>query len=153
MRRRTLLGICGTGLAALSPVNQARSASASAESVSIVQPEERTIKAFIARAFEMKRLAQEFGDQAYGAVVVINDEIVGESWSRVILDQDPTAHAEISAIRDATRRINSRHLAGAILYSSSAPCPMCEAAAYWAGIETLIYGKQATDGGAPRLCG
>lgn len=153
MRRRTLLGICGTGLAALSTVQQARSASESAESVSIVQPEERTIKAFIARAFEMKRLAQELGDQSYGAVVVINDEIVGESWSRVILDQDPTAHAEISAIRDAARRINSRHLAGAILYSSSAPCPMCEAAAYWAGIETQIYGKQATDGGAPRLCG
>ena len=153
MRRRTLLGTCGAGLAVLSPFKQAQSATESIEPAPIVQPGERTIEAFIARAFEMRRLAQEFGDQSYGAVVVIDDKIVGESWSRVILDQDPTAHAEISAIRDAARRIESRNLAGAILYSSSAPCPMCEAAAYWAGINKMIYGKKATDAGAPQLCG
>jgi tRNA(Arg) A34 adenosine deaminase TadA len=152
MQRRTLLGVCGAGLTTLSLFTKAARANESEASVSIVQPEARTQDAFIARAFEMRRLAREYGDQSYGAVVVMEDEIIGESWSRVILDQDPTAHAEISAIRDAARRINSRNLASAVLYSSSAPCPMCEAAAYWAEIETLIYGRQATNAGAPRLC-
>ena len=119
----------------------------------IVQPATTDAAAFIERAFEMRRLAVENGDQAYGAVIVVDNVIVGQSWSRVVLDQDPTGHAEISAIRDSARRLNSRSLKGAIMYSSSRPCPMCEAAAYWADIDGLIYGRNADNAGAPRLCG
>ena len=118
----------------------------------IVQPAAPDKMAFIERAFEMRRLAVENGDQAYGAVIVRDNVIVGQSWSRVVLDQDPTGHAEISAIRDAARRLKSRSLKGAILYSSSRPCPMCEAAAYWADIDGMIYGRNADNAGAPRLC-
>jgi tRNA(Arg) A34 adenosine deaminase TadA len=118
----------------------------------IVQPATTDAAAFIKRAFEMRRLAVENGDQAYGAVIVRHNVIIGQSWSRVVLDQDPTGHAEISAIRDAARRLNSRSLNGAILYSSSRPCPMCEAAAYWADIDGLVYGRNADNVGAPRLC-
>jgi tRNA(Arg) A34 adenosine deaminase TadA len=78
--------------------------------------------------------------------------IIGQSWSRVILDNDPTGHAEISAIRDAARRAGSRDLSGAIIYSSSRPCPMCEAAAYWARIDQMIYGRGTANAGVPRLC-
>ena len=118
----------------------------------IVQPAMPDTTAFIERAFEMRRLAVENGDQAYGAVIVRDNVIVGQSWSRVVLDQDPTGHAEISAIRDAARRLKSRSLKGAILYSSSRACPMCEAAAYWADIDGMVYGRNADDAGAPRLC-
>ncbi|NNE79546.1 MAG: nucleoside deaminase, partial [Silicimonas sp.] len=80
----------------------------------------------------MRQTAVERGDQAYSAVIVQNNQIVGQSWSRVVIDQDPTGHAEMSAIRDAARRLDSRNLTGATMYSSSRPCSMCEAAAYWA---------------------
>ncbi len=119
----------------------------------IIQPAKPDDATFIERAFEMRRLAIENGDQAYGAVIVRDNVIVGQSWSRVVLDQDPTGHAEISAIRDAAHRLGSRSLSGAIMYSSSRPCPMCEAAAYWADIDSMIYGRNADIAGAPRLCG
>ncbi len=118
----------------------------------IKQPPIPDEMAFISRAFVMRRLAVEYGDQAYGAVIVRNRIIVGQSWSRVILDQDPTGHAEMAAIRDAASRLNSRELGGAVIYSSSRPCPMCEAAAYWAGIGQMIHGRNATSAGSPQLC-
>jgi len=118
----------------------------------IIQPNSPADRAFVERALEMRRLAVEYGDQAYGAVIVRDGVIVGQSWSRVVLDQDPTGHAEISAIRDAARRLNERNLTGAVMYSSSRPCPMCEAAAYWADISGMIYGRNADNAGTPKLC-
>jgi tRNA(Arg) A34 adenosine deaminase TadA len=152
MKRRRL--IQAGGLAAL-VIGASRSVSAGteAELAPISQPETASEEAFIKRAFKMRKLAQDKGDQPYGAVVVRDKLIIGQSWSRVILDQDPTGHAEISAIRDAAKRLNRRDLSGAILYSSSRPCPMCEAAAYWAGIARMVHGISAQDAGAPHLCG
>ena len=119
----------------------------------IRQPANPVASTFMERAFEMREIAVERGDQAYGAVVVRNNQIVGQSWSRVVIDRDPTAHAEMSAIRDAARRLSDRDLSGAVMYSSSRPCPMCEAAAYWAGIDQLVYGRNLNGAGAPKLCG
>jgi len=118
----------------------------------IVQPVSPTDRGFIERAFEMRRLAVEYGDQAYGAVIVRDGIVIGQSWSRVVLDQDPTGHAEMAAIRDAARRQNERNLTDSIMYSSSRPCPMCEAAAYWAGIGAMMYGQSADNAGVPKLC-
>jgi tRNA(Arg) A34 adenosine deaminase TadA len=119
----------------------------------ITQLDERSDTAFIERAFEMRRAAMESGDQAYGAVVVRDGLIVGQSPSRVVVHRDPTAHAEMEAIRDAAARLASRDLSGCTLYSSTHACPMCEAAAYWAGIERMVSGQAADDGGRPGLCG
>ncbi len=119
----------------------------------IAQPETADDASFIERAFEMRQLAVDKGDQPYGAVVVLDGEIIGQSWSRVVLEKDPTGHAEMAAIRDAARRLGRRSLSGAIMYSSSHPCPMCEAACYWAGISRMVHGSNASDGGAPKLCG
>ena len=106
---------------------------------------------FIAMAFEMKGRATAEGDQPYGAVVVKGDEIVAAAPSRVVTRSDPTAHAEMEALRDAARQLSSRDLSGCLLYASSRPCPMCEAAAYWAGIERFYHGQIIADGGAPML--
>ena len=150
--RRWLLSTLGVA-AVLAPSLRATARSAMPQAAEeIAQPGSASDKAFIRRAFEMRRIATEHGDQAYGAVVVRGGNIIGQSWSRVILDQDPTGHAEISAIRDAARRLQDRDLSGAVLYSSSRPCPMCEAAAYWAGIGEMIHGDAATRAGPPRLC-
>ena len=103
------------------------------------------------RAFEMRRLAIERGDQPYGAVIVKWGRIVGEGVSAVLTDNDPTAHAEMQAIRDAARRLGTRDLSGCEMHGTSRACPMCEAGAYWARIARMYYGASIADGGAPRL--
>ena len=102
-------------------------------------------------AFEMRRRAIARGDQAYGAVIAKGGRVVGEGVSAVVTDNDPTAHAEMQAIRDAARRLGTRDLTGCELYGTSRACPMCEAGAYWARIATLYYGASIVDAGAPRL--
>ncbi len=144
--------LCQTATVAGLLTGSGRHANADIGDAAVVQPATPDTMAFIERAFEMRRLAVENGDQAYGAVIVRDNVIVGQSWSRVVLDQDPTGHAEISAIRDAARRLRSRSLKGAILYSSSRACPMCEAAAYWADIDGMVFGRNAGNAGTPRLC-
>jgi tRNA(Arg) A34 adenosine deaminase TadA len=84
-------------------------------------------------------------------VVVRAGRIVGEGVSAVNTAPDPTAHAEMQAIRDAARRLRTRDLSECELYGTSRACPMCQAAAYWAGIARLWFGAAIVDGGAPRL--
>ena len=107
---------------------------------------------FIAAAFAERDRAIAAGDRPYGAVVVLDGEIVGRGPSRVILDRDPTAHAEMQAIRDACRHLGRADLSACILYASSRPCPMCEMAAYWAGVARFHYGAEGVDGGRPTYC-
>ena len=149
--RRRLLGLTLLGAIPVS-FTIGRSVAA-APGDAIDQPRDRSDAAFIGRAFEMQRLALNSGDQGYGAIVVRDGIIVGQSPSRVVVHRDPTAHAEMEAIRDAARRLGSRDLSGCTLFSSSPACPMCEAAAYWAGIERMVSGRSVSDGGRPRLCG
>ena len=76
----------------------------------------------------------------FGAVIVKGNEVLGSGCNRAVLDNDPTAHAEILAIRDACRKLQSHRLDGSVLYSSCEPCPMCLSAMYWAGIKELYFG-------------
>jgi tRNA(Arg) A34 adenosine deaminase TadA len=101
------------------------------------------------RARAMRDEAQRSGDQAYGAVVLRGEQIVGEAPSRVVTLADPTAHAEMEAIRDAAKRLRSRDLSGCMLVSTSRPCRMCEAAAGWARIDRMVHGDALTDAGPP----
>lgn len=96
------------------------------------------------------RLARSWGDQAYGAVVVADGVIVGVGPSRVVVDQDFSAHAERVALRDAQRRLGRLSLAGAVLVSTSRPCAACEAAAAAAGVGRMFHGPSLNDAGVPR---
>jgi tRNA(Arg) A34 adenosine deaminase TadA len=102
------------------------------------------------RAEALRDEALRAGDQPYGAVLLRGDVIVGAAPSRVVTHTDPSAHAEMEAIRDAARRLRTRDLSGCVLVSTSRPCRMCEAAAGWAGIARMVYGEALTDAGAPR---
>lgn len=115
------------------------------------KPAMATPVAFINQAFRMRDLALETGDQGYGAVIVKDGRIVGQAPSRVVVNHDPTAHAEMEAIRDAARKLGTRDLSGCVLYSSSRACPMCEAAGYWAGLEGMRFGHAVSDAGRPQL--
>jgi tRNA(adenine34) deaminase len=108
-------------------------------------PERRWYEAALA----MRRLAESWGDQPYGAVLVAGGAIAGEGPSRVVKDRDPNAHAERVAIRDAQRRLERQWLGGAVLYSTSRPCAACEAAAAAAGVARMIHGADLTDAGKP----
>lgn len=81
----------------------------------------------------------------FGAVIVRDGQVLGEGQNRVLLGCDPTAHAEVVAMRAACARIGSFALNGAILYSSCEPCPMCLAAAYWARIEQIVVAATGED--------
>src|ERR1051325_10982168 len=76
----------------------------------------------------------------FGAVIVKDEEILGSGCNRAVLDSDPTAHAEIVAIREACRKLQTHRLDGSVMYSSCEPCPMCLSALYWAGIKDLYFG-------------
>ena len=81
----------------------------------------------------------------FGAVVAMDGRVVGRGWNRVTSTNDPTAHAEIVAIRNACEAKGVFHLDGATLYSSCEPCPMCLAAAYWAHISRVFCACNRTD--------
>jgi tRNA(Arg) A34 adenosine deaminase TadA len=75
----------------------------------------------------------------FGALIARDGEIIGEGWNQVVRRKDPTAHAEMLAIRAACARLGHFHLHGCTLYASSEPCPMCLAAAYWAQVARIVY--------------
>jgi tRNA(adenine34) deaminase len=98
---------------------------------------------FMRRAIELARRAQEEGEVPIGAVLVLNDEIAGEGWNRPISASDPTAHAEIQAMRAAAQKVKNYRLTGASLYVTLEPCDMCVGAMFHARIARAVYG--ATD--------
>lgn len=81
----------------------------------------------------------------FGACVVKNGKIIGKGSNSVIKDNDPTAHAEINAIRNACKNINSYDLDGCELYTTSYPCPMCLSAIIWSNIKRVYYGNTKED--------
>ena len=84
----------------------------------------------------------------FGAVVVRRGKIVARGWNRVLVDNDPTAHAEITAIRKACKVLGKYHLDDCVLYISCEPCPMCLAAIHWARIGEIIFAANRKDAGA-----
>lgn len=98
------------------------------------------------RAIELSRQKMQAGEGGpFGAVVVKDGTIVGEGWNCVTSRNDPTAHAEVVAIRDACARLRTFTLQGCELYTSCEPCPMCLAATYWARVDRLYYGNTIQD--------
>lgn len=100
---------------------------------------------FLERALMLARRGIESGGGPFGAVVVHAGNIIGEGWNRVTTDLDPTAHAEMVAIRNACRALGRFELRGSLLYTSSEPCPMCLAAIYWARLDGVVYAGSIQD--------
>lgn len=102
---------------------------------------------------EFMKIAKELSDDnlktnvggPFGAVVVKDGVIIGKGSNHVLSNNDPTAHAEIMAIREACKNINSYDLSGCILYTSCYPCPMCLSAIIWANIKKVYYGNTKED--------
>jgi len=100
-------------------------------------------------AFRLATEGVRSGDGGpFGAVVVNAGRIVGRGHNRVVVRRDPTAHAEIEAIRDACARLGTFRLEGCEIYASCEPCPMCHAAIVWAGIGKIVYGATREEAAA-----
>jgi tRNA(Arg) A34 adenosine deaminase TadA len=84
----------------------------------------------------------------FGAVVVKDGQVLAEGWNQVTSTNDPTAHAEVVAIRRACTALGRFDLRGAVLYTSCEPCPMCLAAAYWARLDAVVFGNTRDEAAA-----
>lgn len=102
-------------------------------------------KFFLRRAIEIASENIEQGGGPFGAVVVKDNKIISEAGNRVVLNSDPTAHAEILAIRTAASSLKTHELDECTLYSSCEPCPMCLGAIYWSGIKKVVYSCDRSD--------
>jgi guanine deaminase len=104
---------------------------------------------FMQAAIELSEYAVREGHGGpFGCVVVKDGQIVGRGWNTVLRDNDPTAHAEIMAIRDACAQLGSHQLQGCDIYTSCEPCPMCMGAVYWARPARLYYANNRKDAAA-----
>lgn len=100
---------------------------------------------FMARAIQLAAENVKINGGPFGAVIVKNGTIIGEGVNRVALNNDPTAHAEVQAIRNACQHLNSFQLEGCEIYTSCEPCPMCFASIYWARLDKVYFAANHND--------
>ena len=100
---------------------------------------------FMTRAIELSRESVNSGGGPFGSIIVKNDKVIAEGSNKVTLNNDPTAHGEIVAIRKACKSLNNFNLSGCELYSTCEPCPMCLSAIYWAHIDKVYYANTRDD--------
>jgi len=100
---------------------------------------------FMTRAIELSIESVNSGGGPFGSIIVKNDKVIAEGSNKVTLNNDPTAHGEIVAIRKACKGFNDFNLSGCELYSTCEPCPMCLSAIYWARIEKVYYANTRDD--------
>jgi len=105
-------------------------------------------KKFMRRAIQLSIENLQKGGGPFGAVIVKDDEIIAEAANSVTIENDPTCHAEINAIRKAAKELNNYDLSGCVIYSSCEPCPMCLGAIYWSHIDALYYANTKEDAAA-----
>jgi tRNA(Arg) A34 adenosine deaminase TadA len=103
------------------------------------------IEEFMLHAIELSISNIDNGGGPFGAVIVKDGNIIAEGTNRVTADTDPTAHAEINAIRRAAKQLGTFDLSGCDIYSSCEPCPMCLGAIYWAHLDHIYYGNTKID--------
>jgi len=108
---------------------------------------ESTHSLFMKKACELSEIGIKRGGGPFGCIIVhkITNEIIGRGHNMVAICNDPTLHAEIVAIRDACRLLNTFNLSNCILYTSCEPCPMCLSAIYWAHINIVYFGNTKED--------
>ncbi len=102
-------------------------------------------KQFMKRAIEISEKNISNGGGPFGAVIVKDQKIIAEGFNQVTNKNDPTAHAEVTAIREAAKILNTFDLSGCTIYTSCEPCPMCLGAIYWARIDRIFFGNTQHD--------
>ena len=146
-RRRFLLSSTAAGAAGVYfGMNQALARQPKSDSKSIPQVTDQD-RDYMRQAIQLMRQAGVVDKTGgpFGAVVVRDGKVLAASGNSVVRDNDPSAHAEVNAIRIACRAVGSPNIPGAVLYSSCEPCPMCYATAYWARVSKIFYAASWSD--------
>lgn len=104
-----------------------------------------TDKELMRRAIALSEESVRSGGGPFGAVIAKNGEVIAEGSNCVTIDCDPTAHAEVSTIRKACKRLGTFDLSGCVIYTSCEPCPMCLGAIYWARLDKIFYANDRKD--------
>lgn len=102
-------------------------------------------KKFMTEAIAVAREGMQAGQSPFGAVIVKDNQIVARAHNVVWQTTDPTAHAEVNAIRIATKKLGTIDLTGCVIYSTTEPCPMCFSAIHWAKIDKVVFGARIED--------
>lgn len=102
----------------------------------------------MARAIKLSEESVRNGGGPFGAVIAKDGKLIAEASNSVTIDCDPTAHAEVSAIRKATKELGTFDLKGCVIYTSCEPCPMCLGAIYWARLDKILYANDRKDAAA-----
>jgi tRNA(adenine34) deaminase len=105
-------------------------------------------------AIQEALISKSNGNKGYGAVVVFDDQIIGQAHDTSLTEKDPSLHAEVNAIRQAVKTIDDNNLCGAILFSTCEPCPMCTSLSVWANMTTIVYGisiEETAESGRSRI--
>ena len=97
------------------------------------------------RAIALSENSVRKGGGPFGAVIARDGEVIAEASNSVTIDHDPTAHAEVNAIREASRKLGTFDLQGCEIYTSCEPCPMCLGAIYWAHLDRIYYANDRKD--------
>ena len=100
---------------------------------------------FMLRAIELSISSAKDTGGPFGCVMVKDDKIIAEGSNKVTFSNDPTAHAEVVAIREACKKLNTFNLSGCDLYASCEPCPMCLSAIYWSHVDNIFYANTRED--------
>ena len=104
---------------------------------------------YMKRAIELSKNNMEKGcGGPFGAIIVKDGKVIGEGWNKVTSSNDPTAHAEVEAIRAACKNLSNFDLSGAEIYTSCEPCPMCLSAIYWARLSKIYFANTKKDAAA-----
>jgi tRNA(Arg) A34 adenosine deaminase TadA len=114
----------------------------------MINPDMKSDKYFLARAVEIAKDGINKGSGPFGAIISKDGEIIAEANNMVVLSSDPTAHAEILAIREASSVLKSYDLSNCVIYTSCEPCPMCLGAIYWARIKKVVYASDRLEAAA-----
>ena len=100
---------------------------------------------FMEKAIRKAKQGIKKGNSPFGACIVKNGKVISVAHNTVLEKHDPTNHAEINAIRSASRKLKTHDLSGCAIYSTTEPCPMCFSAIHWAGIQAIVYGTNIKD--------
>lgn len=102
-------------------------------------------------AIDEARKSQDEGEYAVGAVIIKDGEVLSKAGVHLERDQDATSHAEMNAIREACKKLNSKDLTGCVLYTTHEPCPMCTGAGVWSRLKGIVYATTIADMNAHRI--
>ena len=119
-----------------------------AEGILVSHPDPLTDERFMKMALRLAQKAFSLGEVPVGAVVVVDGKVVGRGYNQSIARSDPTAHAEVLALRQAARRVGNYRLTSATIYSTLEPCAMCAGSMVWARVQRLVYGAKDPKAGA-----